>query len=60
MKKFIIIIGVKKLLGLIWSKEKQIKDEVVTAYYNLYFNIDKTPQEIANNLIQILEGSDIT
>lgn len=36
--------GVRKMLGLIWSKEQTIKDAVVDAYRRLYINV-KAPNE---------------
>lgn len=30
--------GVRKALALVWSREQQVKDAVVTAYVRLYLN----------------------
>ena len=30
--------GIRKMLVLIWSKEKGVKDEVLKTYWMLYFN----------------------
>lgn len=46
---------------LIWSKEKSVKEEVISTYYQLYLNQEQLPpNRIAKNLIQLLQDSDIT
>lgn len=45
-------IGIKRMLSLIWSKEKTIQEEVQKTYWVLYLDIPSfTPQQVAQNLI---------
>ena len=45
-------IGMNKVLNLIWSKEKQIKEKVIETFWVLYFDDRKFKAEIiAQNII---------
>jgi condensin complex subunit 1 len=58
LKKFNIEsseVGIKKMIVLVWSKDKVIKEEIVNSYYNIYMNIEEfSPKIIAFNLINLL------
>ena len=45
------MIGVRRMLSLIWSQEKTIKDAVVTAYKRLYISVDSNNSRTASNAI---------
>ena len=56
------MIGVRRMLALIWSQEKTIKDAVVAAYKRLYINVESNNQRtasaaIAKNLIALVIGA---
>ena len=56
------MIGVRRMLALIWSQEKTIKDAVVAAYKRLYINVESNNQRsasaaIAQNLIALVVGA---
>lgn len=58
------MIGVRKMLALIWSQETQVRDAVVSAYKKLYVNIDASnPRSaaltVAKNLIALVRISTI-
>ena len=44
------VIGVRQMLGLVWSKESTIKDTVATAYKRLYLKPDATNTRYWTNL----------
>ena len=55
------MLGVRRMLSLIWSQEKTIKDAVVAAYKRLYINVDSNNSRtastaIAKNLIALVVG----
>ena len=55
------MLGVRRMLSLIWSQEKTIKDAVVSAYKRLYINVDSNNSRtastaIAKNLIALVVG----
>ena len=55
------LIGVRRMLSLIWSQEKTIKDAVVTAYKRLYIEVESNNSRtashaIAQNLIALVVG----
>ena len=52
------MMGVRKMLTLIFSREQEIKKAVVSAYKRLY--IDQTsPRQIVRNLIALIEGASV-
>ena len=56
------MIGVRRMLALIWSQEKTIKDAVVAAYKRLYINVESNSARsasaaIAQNLIALVVGA---
>jgi len=56
------MLGVRRMLSLIWSRETTIKDAVVAAYKRLYINVESTSARsasaaIAQNLIALLIGA---
>ena len=49
------------MLALVWSKEKQIKEEVIKAYWNLYLDESEYKIEgVANNIIELFEKAALT
>ena len=59
------LIGVRRMLSLIWSQEKTIKDAVVGAYKRLYINVESNNSRtashaIAQNLIALVVGQIFT
>lgn len=56
------MIGVRRMLALIWSREATIKDAVVGAYKRLYINVESNSLRsasaaIAQNLIALIVGA---
>jgi len=56
------MIGVRRMLALIWSRESTIKDAVVGAYKRLYINVESNSVRsasaaIAQNLIALIVGA---
>jgi len=56
------MIGVRRMLALIWSQEKTIKDAVVAAYKRLYINVESNnirsaSAAVAQNLIALVIGA---
>ena len=56
------MMGVRRMLALIWSQEKTIKDAVVAAYKRLYINVESNSVRsasaaIAQNLIALVIGA---
>merc|ERR1719369_937039 len=56
------MIGVRRMLALIWSREATIKDAVVGAYKRLYINVESNSVRsasaaIAQNLIALIVGA---
>jgi len=56
------MIGVRRMLALIWSREATIKDAVVGAYKRLYINVESNSVRsasaaIAQNLIALVVGA---
>jgi len=56
------MIGVRRMLSLIWSTEKKIKDAVVSAYKRLYINPNQnnaraSAATIARNLMALVQGA---
>ena len=56
------MIGVRRMLALIWSQEKTIKEAVVAAYKRLYINVESNSVRsasaaIAQNLIALVVGA---
>jgi len=56
------MIGVRRMLALIWSREPTIKDAVVAAYKRLYINVESNnvrsaSAAIAQNLIALVVGA---
>jgi len=56
------MIGVRRMLALIWSREATIKDAVVSAYKRLYINVESNSNRsgsaaIAQNLIALIVGA---
>ena len=45
------MLGVRRMLSLIWSQEKTIKDAVVAAYKRLYINVESNNSRTASNAI---------
>lgn len=53
--------GLKKILVLIWSKEKIIKTEVLNTFYEIFMNDRIIKRErICKNLIEIVKISNLT
>jgi len=54
-------IGIRKMLVLIWSKERNIIEELLNAYWQLYFDADTySPERVAGNLIHLYNRSNLT
>ncbi|GAB6019778.1 Ncapd2p [Chamberlinius hualienensis] len=57
------IIGIQKMLTLVWSKEAEIKDAVSSTYKDLYLNPEQVGQggrsEVASNLIRLTDKATI-
>jgi condensin complex subunit 1 len=54
-------IGIRKMLVLIWSKEKTIIEELFRAYWQLYFDTDRySPEKVAGNLIHLYNRANLT
>ncbi|KAL4489279.1 hypothetical protein ABPG72_006343 [Tetrahymena utriculariae] len=54
-------LGIKKMIVLIWSKEKAVKEEVMQTYWSIYMNNkEQKPQRIAKNLINLMIDTNIT
>lgn len=56
------MIGVRRMLALIWSQDKKIKDAVVNAYKRLYIyvqqnNARSSANAISRNLMALVEGA---
>jgi len=56
------MIGVRRMLALIWSQDKKIKDAVVNAYKRLYIyvqqnNARSSAAAISRNLMALVEGA---
>jgi condensin complex subunit 1 len=53
--------GVKKMLVLVWSKDKSVKDEVISSYWNLFMDRKEfKSKKIAENLISLLNDTNLT
>ena len=52
------MIGVRKMLTLIFSREQDIKKAVVGAYKKLYID-ETTPKQIVKNLIALVDGASV-
>lgn len=53
--------GLKKILVLIWSKEKIIKTEVLNTFYEIFMNDRIIKKDrICKNLIEIVKISNLT
>ena len=52
------MIGVRKMLTLIFSREQDIKKAVVGAYKRLYID-QTTPKQIVKNLIALVDGASV-
>ena len=49
------------MLVLIWSKEKVVIEELLRAYWQLYFDTDRyTPEKVAGNLIHLYNRANLT
>jgi hypothetical protein len=50
-----------KMLVLIWSKEKNIKEELMRAYWSLYIDENEHESEgVAINLIKLFKNATLT
>ena len=62
LKKFNIEsseVGIRKLIVLIWSKDKAIKEEVILTYWSLYIDY-KDNNKVAWNIINLLKDLNIS
>lgn len=54
-------IGIRKMLVLIWSKERGIIEELLRAYWQLYFDYEAySTEKVAGNLIHLYNRSNLT
>ena len=53
------LIGVRKMLTLIWSREQDIKKAVVSAYRKLYIPDGNKPNEIVKNFIDLVQVANV-
>lgn len=53
--------GIKKMLMLIWNKEKSVKDQLLQAYWTLFLD-DKVFKHdgVAKNLISLYKNANLT
>lgn len=54
------IFGIKKMLTLVFNKEKSIQDQVVETYEQLYFDRSFNPQVKCKNLLKLMRDSTLT
>ena len=53
--------GINRMLSLIWSKEKNIKERVIEAYWVLFFDEKKYKAEgVAKNMIQLFKNATLS
>jgi hypothetical protein len=53
--------GIKKMLALIWSKDRSIQIEVILAYWHLFLNPQCwTTEQQAYNLIECFIGANLS